>query len=202
MKEKVIEYLRNSDWESLTDVRDGDIIPCIIDGEMVEGLIHASPKDVGVMLYERDLPMKASSHITMMAPMIYTEEPWKGARLNGYGIQKVKELLVGLYHDYRIITSRREQLCALVPEFVSERRRYGYAMCQKDNRKASLKESFKTGVITQQEYMMELRNIRQWEQEENAMFEGRFQEIFGALLSDCVNCANLMEIIENLTVGH
>lgn len=188
-----------SDWESLTDVRDGDIIPCIIDGEMVEGIIHASPKDISVMLYDRDLPLRASSQIMMMAPKIYTEEPWKGARLNEYGIQRVKELLVGLYHDYRIITCRREQLCALLPEFVSERRRYSYAMCQKDVRKASLKETFKAGGISQQEYTLELRKIREWELEENAMIEGRFHEIFGKLLADCVNCDNLMDIIENLT---
>ena len=202
MREKVIEYLRNSDWESLTDVRDGDIIPCIIDGEMVEGLVHASPKDVGVMLKGRGLTLKASSHIMMMAPKIYTEEPWKGARLNEYGVQRVKELLVGLYHDYRIITSRKEQLCALLPEFVPERRRYSYEMHQKDIRTASLKESFKAGEISQQEYMLELRRTREWEQEEATRLDRRFQDIFGALLSDCVNCDNLMDIIENLSVGH
>ena len=51
MREKVIQYLNASSWEDLTDVRSGDIIPCMIDGEMIEAAVYASPKDITVTLY-------------------------------------------------------------------------------------------------------------------------------------------------------
>ena len=117
MREKVIQYLNASSWEDLTDVRSGDIIPCIIDDQMIEAAVYASPKDITVSLYGVKPKLQASSHIMLMAPKIYTVEPWNGSNLNEYGVLRVKELLAGLYHDYKIITSHLEQILNLLPEF-------------------------------------------------------------------------------------
>ena len=117
MREKVIQYLNASSWGDLTDVRSGDIIPCMIDGEMIEAAVYASPKDITLILYGTKPQLKISSHIMLMAPKIYTVDPWDGSRLNDYGILRVKELLAGLYHDYKIITSHLEQIRNLLPEF-------------------------------------------------------------------------------------
>ena len=86
MREKVIKYLNASCWEDLTDVRSGDIIPCMIDGQMIEAVVYASPKDITVSLYGVKPKLQASSHIMLMAPKIYTVEPWSGSGLNDYGI--------------------------------------------------------------------------------------------------------------------
>ena len=198
MREKVIQYLNASSWEDLTDVRSGDIIPCMIDGEMIEAAVYASPKDITVTLYGIKPQLKISSHIMLMAPKIYTIDPWDGSRLNDYGILRVKELLAGLYHDYKIITSHLEQICNLLPEFSCAKEKYQESILQMTKRKHSLKKSFKAGGLSQKQYMQELADIKSAMQEEERILYGNFKEIFSPILSECVHCNNLMETIETL----
>ena len=198
MKEKVIKYLNTSSWEDLSDVRSGDIIPCVIEGQMIEAAVHASPKDITVSLYGVKPSLKASSHIMLMAPKIYTVEPWDGSRLNDYGVLRVKELMAGLYHDYKIITNNLEQIRDLLPGFASAKEKCRRSISQLRKRKASLKKSFKAGGLPQQEYMRELENIKSATQEEETLLSKTFKEIFSPVLSDCEHCNNLMESIETL----
>ena len=198
MREKVIQYLNASSWEDLTDVRSGDIIPCMIDGEMIEAAVYASPKDISVTLYGIKPQLKISSHIMLMAPKIYTVDPWDGSRLNDYGILRVKELLAELYHDYKIITSHLEQIRNLLPEFSCAKEKYRESILQMTKRKHSLKKSFKAGGLSQKQYMRELADIKSAMQEEERILYGNFKEIFSPILSECVHCNNLMESIETL----
>ena len=198
MREKVIQYLNASSWEDLTDVRSGDIIPCMIDGEMIEAAVYASPKDITVTLYGIKPQLKISSHIMLMAPKIYTIDPWDGSRLNDYGILRVKELLAGLYHDYKIITSHLEQIRNLLPEFSCAKEKYRESILQMTKRKHSLKKSFKAGGLSQKQYMQELADIKSAMQEEERILYGNFKEIFSPILSECIHCNNLMESIETL----
>ena len=198
MREKVIKYLNASSWEDLSDVRSGDIIPCVIDGQMIEAAVYASPKDITVSLYGVKPKLQASSHIMLMAPKIYTVEPWDGSNLNDFGVLRVKELLAGLYHDYKIITGNLEQIRILFPEFTSAKERCSQSISQLTKRKASLKKSFKAGGLTQHEYMGELENIKSSIQEEEMLLSKTFKEIFSPILSECEHCNNLMEAIETL----
>lgn len=198
MREKVIKYLNASNWEDLTDVRSGDIIPCVIDGQMIEAAVYASPKDITVSLYGIKPKLQASSHIMLMAPKIYTVEPWNGSNLNDYGVLRAKELLAGLYHDYKIITGNLEQIRILLPKFTSAKERCSQSISQLTKRKASLKKSFKVGGLTQHEYMGELENIKSSIQEEEMLLSKTFKEIFSPILSECEHCNNLMEAIETL----
>ena len=198
MREKVIQYLNASSWEDLTDVRSGDIIPCMIDGEMIEAAVYASPKDITITLYGIKPQLKISSHIMLMAPKIYTIDPWDGSRLNDYGILRVKELLAGLYHDYKIITSHLEQIRNLLPEFSCAKEKYRESILQMTKRKHSLKKSFKAGGLSQKQYMQELADIKSAMQEEERILYGNFKEIFSPILSECIHCNNLMESIETL----
>lgn len=198
MREKVIKYLNTSSWEDLTDVRSGDIIPCVIDGKMIEAAVYASPKDITVSLYGIKPKLQASSHIMLMAPKIYTVEPWDGSNLNDYGVLRAKELLAGLYHDYKIITGNLEQIRILLPKFTSAKERCSQSISQLTKRKASLKKSFKAGGLTQHEYMGELENIKSSIQEEEMLLSKTFKEIFSPILSECEHCNNLMEAIETL----
>lgn len=198
MREKVIQYLNASSWGDLTDVRSGDIIPCMIDGEMIEAAVYASPKDITVTLYGIKPQLKISSHIMLMAPKIYTIDPWDGSRLNDYGILRVKELLAGLYHDYKIITSHLEQIRNLLPEFSFAKEKYRESILQMTKRKHSLKKSFKAGGLSQKQYMQELADIKSAMQEEERILYGNFKGIFSPILSECVHCNNLMESIETL----
>ena len=201
MREKVIKYLNTSNWEDLTDVRSGDIIPCVIDGQMIEAAVYASPKDITVSLYGIKPKLQASSHIMLMAPKIYTVEPWDGSNLNDYGVLRAKELLAGLYHDYKIITANLEQIRILLPKFTSAKERCSQSISQLTKRKASLKKSFKAGGLTQHEYMGELENIKSSIQEEEMLLSKTFKEIFSPILSECEHCNNLMEAIETLFQG-
>jgi hypothetical protein len=198
MREKVIQYLNASSWEDLTDVRSGDIIPCMIDGERIEAAVYASPIDITVTLYGIKPQLKISSHIMLMAPKIYTVDPWDGSRLNDYGILRVKELLAGLYHDYKIITSHLEQIRNLLPEFSCAKEKYRESILQMTKRKHSLKKSFKAGGLSQKQYMQELADIKSAMQEEERILYGKFKEIFSPILSECIHCNNLMESIETL----
>lgn len=198
MREKVIKYLNASNWEDLTDVRSGDIIPCVIDGQMIEAAVYASPKDITVSLYGIKPKLQASSHIMLMAPKIYTVEPWNGSNLNDYGVLRAKELLAGLYHDYKIITGNLEQIRILLPKFTSAKERCSQSISQLTKKKASLKKSFKAGGLTQHEYMGELENIKSSIQEEEMLLSKTFKEIFSPILSECEHCNNLMEAIETL----
>ena len=198
MREKVIKYLNDSSWEDLTDVRSGDIIPCVIDGQMIEAAVYASPKDITVSLYGIKPKLQASSHIMLMAPKIYTAEPWDGSNLNDYGVLRAKELLAGLYHDYKIITGNLEQIRIQLPKFTSAKERCSQSISQLTKRKASLKKSFKAGGLTQHEYMGELENIKSSIQEEEMLLSKTFKEIFSPILSECEHCNNLMEAIETL----
>ena len=198
MREKVIKYLNASSWEDLTDVRSGDIIPCVIDGQMIEASVYASPKDITVSHYGVKPKLQASSHIMLMVPKIYTVEPWDGSNLNDYGVLRVKELLAGLYHDYKIITGNLEQIRNLLPEFSCAKEKYQESILQMTKRKHSLKKSFKAGGLSQKQYMQELADMKSAMQEEKRILYGNFKEIFSPILSECIHCNNLMESIEAL----
>lgn len=198
MKENVIRYLNTSSWEDLTDVRSGDIIPCVIDGQMIEAVVYASPKDISVSLHGLKPKLQATSHIMLMSPKTYTAEPWDGSSLNAYGVLRIKELLAGLYHDYMIITGNLEQIRTLLPKFTSAEERCRQSISQLTKRKASLKKSFKAGGLSQQEYMRELENIKSAMQEEGMLLSKTFKEVFSPILSECEHCNNLMEAIETL----
>jgi hypothetical protein len=137
----------------------------------------------------------------LMAPKIYTVEPWDGSNLNDYGVLRAKELLAGLYHDYKIITGNLEQIRILLPKFTSAKERCSQSISQLTKRKASLKKSFKAGGLTQHEYMGELENIKSSIQEEEMLLSKTFKEIFSPILSECEHCNNLMEAIETLFQG-
>ena len=134
----------------------------------------------------------------LMAPKIYTIDPWAGSRLNDYGILRVKELLAGLYHDYKIITSHLEQIRNLLPEFSCAKEKYRESISQTTKRKRSLKKSFKAGGLSQKQYMRELADMKSAMQEEKRILYSNFKEIFSSILSECVHCNNLMESIETL----
>ena len=196
MREKVIQYLSTSHWKDLTDVRSGDIIPCVICDEMIEGHVYVSPKDINVTLHGVKPQLRASSHIMLMAPKIYTVDPFTGSRLNDYGVLRLKELLAGLYHDYRIIRDNEDKIAGLLPEFISAREKYMQEISLLQKRKASLKRSFKDGHHSQKEHMQELAKIKTCLHDEKVTLDRKFKEIFTPILSECVHCDNLMEAVE------
>lgn len=196
MREKVIQYLSTSTWKDLTDVRSGDIIPCVICDEMIEGHVYVSPKDINVTLHGVKPQLRASSHIMLMAPKIYTVDPFTGSRLNDYGVLRLKELLAGLYHDYRIIRDNEDKIAGLLPEFISAKDKYRQEISRQQKRKASLKKSFKDGQLSQKEYMQEVAKIKTCLHNEKASLDRNFKEIFTSVLSECIHCNNLMESIE------
>lgn len=198
MRQSAIDLLKRSEWEELVDVRHGDIIACLIDGDLVEGVVRVTPKDLSVSLYGRDIPLLTSSHIMLMAPKIYTVDPWPGSRANDFGILRLKELLVGLYHDYKIILGIKDQIISRIPEFQEEKDRHNAALSELSRRRSSLKKSFKAGSIPQKDYMRELNVIKTGIHEETMLLRKNFQKIFSPMLSDCVHCNNLMQAIENL----
>ena len=198
MREKVIKYLNTSSWEDLTDVRSGDIIPCMIDDQIMEAAVYASPKDITVSLYGVKPKLQASSHIMLMAPKIYTIDPWEGSRLNDYGILRVKELIAGLYHDYMIITGNLDLIRNLLPEFSCAKEKYRESITQMTKSKHSLKKSFKAGGLSQKQYMQELADIKSVMEEEEIAISKTFMEIFSPVLSECDHCNNLMEAVETL----
>lgn len=200
MRQSAIDLLKRSEWEELTDVRHGDIIACKVDNDMVEGVVSVTPKDLSVSLYGRDIRLQSSSHIMLMAPKIYTVDPRTGSSANDFAILRLKELLIGIYHDYKIISDAKEQVIALIPTFRSAKERCDTAISGLHKRRAFFKKSFKTGSISQQEYMQELDIIRTVVQEEKETLRKNFLDIFSPILSDCVHCDNLMQSIENL--GH
>ena len=196
MREKVIQYLSTSTWKDLTDVRSGDIIPCVICDEMIEGHVYVSPKDINVTLHGVKPQLRASSHIMLMAPKIYTIDPFTGSRLNDYGVLRLKELLAGLYHDYRIIRDNEDKIAGLLPEFMSAKDKYRQEISRQQKRKASLKKSFRDGQLSQKEYMQEVAKIKTCLHNEKVSLDRNFKEIFTSVLSECIHCNNLMESIE------
>jgi hypothetical protein len=134
----------------------------------------------------------------LMAPKIYTVDPWPGSRANDFGILRLKELLVGLYHDYKIISGIKDQIISRIPKFQAEKDRHNAALSVLSRRRSSLKKSFKAGSIPQKDYMRELNMIKTGIQEETMLLRKNFQKIFSPMLSDCVHCNNLMQAIENL----
>lgn len=202
MKKSAVDLLKRSDWEDLVDIRHGDIIACLVDGELVEGVVHIAPKDLSVMLYGREIQLRSSSHIMMMAPRIYTEDPWNGSGANEFGKQRLKELLIGLYHDYRIISENREGVLSLIPAFRARRVPHDISLANLHKRKNSLKMSLKTGQLSTKGYIQELEKVRVRIQEEKTLLRKGFQDVFSPLLSECVHCNNLMEVIERLGPAH
>ena len=200
MRKKVEHLLRRSEWNELTDVRNGDVIACLVDGELVEGKVRVSPKDMSDQLYGRDMQLCASSHIMLMAPKIYTVEPWIGSSINEYGVLRMKELLIGLYHDYMVISQTKDQLAAKLPDFLSAKDRYNHSISKLNERRVTLKGSFKAGIISQKEYLLEQDKIRTAVRNAMQVLEEDFHDLFSSILSDCVHCDNLMLVIENLSL--
>ena len=94
---------RNSAGE--LSVPDGGLYPggtvsCMVARETVQGKVEFSPKRINVTLLGPDPAPSAERRIRMMAPYIYTEDPWERSPANELCLSRTKKLLVDLYYDY------------------------------------------------------------------------------------------------------
>ena len=110
-------------------------------------------------LLRDDIGMTASAKLMLMAPVTYTTET--GTRkANDYGIMRLRELMVGLYHDYQIISGSRERIKGLLPEYLSAKEDCKRKIADLNIKKGDLKKDFKEGRLPQKSYMEQLSGIK------------------------------------------
>ena len=193
----VTDMLRRSEWSESETIQNGDILSCQIDGEIVECAVKIDPKEICVKLLRKDIELTASAKLMLMAPVTYTTGA--GTRIaNDRCAMRLKQLMVGLYHDYRIIMTNMQQIKGLLPEFLGAKEEYNRVVDALNIKKRDLKKDFKEGRLSQKSYMELLSDIKNQIANQERALNVTFGNIFNPVLSECTHCDNLAGVIETL----
>lgn len=186
-----------AEWLAIDAIKDGDVLACKIDGKIVECAVRIHPKEICVRLLRDDIGMTASAKLMLMAPVTYTTET--GTRkANDYGIMRLRELMVGLYHDYQIISGSRERIKGLLPEYLSAKEDCKRKIADLNIKKRDLKKNFREGRLPQKSYMEQLSGIKDEMFAHHRALTETFAKVFNQVLSECSHCDNLIGTIESL----
>lgn len=197
MDSRVTDMFTRTEWPATDAIKDGDVLACKIDGKIVECAVRIHPKEICVRLLRDDIGMTASAKLMLMAPVTYTTET--GTRkANDYGIMRLRELMVGLYHDYQIISGSRERIKGLLPEYLSAKEDCKLKIADLNIKKRDLKKDFKQGRLSQKSYMEQLRGIKDEMFAHQQALTETFAKVFNQVLSKCSHCDNLIGTIESL----
>lgn len=197
MDSRVTDMFTRTEWPATDAIKDGDVLACKIDGKIVECAVRIHPKEICVRLLRDDIGMAASAKLMLMAPVTYTTET--GTRkANDYGIMRLRELMVGLYHDYQIISGSRERIKGLLPEYLSAKEDCKLKIADLNIKKRDLKKDFKQGRLSQKSYMEQLRGIKDEMFAHQQALTETFAKVFNQVLSKCSHCDNLIGTIESL----
>ena len=156
MDTRVIEMLRRSEWAESDMVKNGDIMTCQIDGEILEAAVLIHPKEICVKFLKEGIKLTSSANLMLMAPIIYTTDLCSGIA-NDNCVMRLKQLIIGLYHDYKIILNNIEKIKSLLPKYLNAKDEWRSSVASINMRKAELKKMFKEGELSQQAYMARRR---------------------------------------------
>ena len=194
----VTDMLRISEWSESETIQNGDVMSCQIDSEIVECAVKIDPKEICVKLLRKDIELTASAKLMLMAPVTYTTG--SGTRVaNDRCVMRLKQLMVGLYHDYRIIMTAKEQIKGLLPEFLRAKEECSRTVEALNTKKRDLKKDFKEGRLSQKSYMVQLSDLKNQIAEQEQVLNVSFSNIFSPVLSECTHCDNLAGAIETLS---
>ena len=112
---------------------------------------------------------------------------------------RLKQLMVGLYHDYRIIMTNMQQIKGLLPEFLGAKEEYNRVVEALNIKKRDLKKDFKEGRLSQKSYMEQLSDLKNQIVEQGQALNVSFSNIFNPVLSECAHCDNLVGVIQTLS---
>ena len=193
----VTDMLRRSEWSESETIQNGDVLSCQIEGEIVECAVKIDSKEICVKLLRKDIELTASAKLMLMAPVTYTTEA--GTRIaNDRCAMRLKQLMVGLYHDYRIIMTNMQQIKGLIPEFLKAKEECNRAVETLNIKKRCLKKDFKEGRLSQKSYMEQLSDLKNQIVEQEQALNVSFSNIFCPVLSECTHCDNLVGVILTL----
>jgi hypothetical protein len=193
----VTDMLRRSEWSESETIQNGDVLSCQIEGEIVECAVKIDSKEICVKLLRKDIELTASAKLMLMAPVTYTTGA--GTRIaNDRCAMRLKQLMVGLYHDYRIIMTNMQQIKGLLPEFLGAKEEYNRVVEALNIKKRDLKKDFKEGRLSQKSYMEQLRGIKDEMFAHQQALTETFAKVFNQVLSECSHCDNLIGTIESL----
>ena len=133
-----------------------------------------------------------------MAPVTYTSDT-ATREANDYGIRRLKELMVGLYHDYQIISGSRERIKGLLPEYLSAKEDCKLKIADLNIKKRDLKKNFREGRLPQKSYMEQLSDLKNQIVEQEQALNVAFGNLFSPVLSECTHCDNLVGVIQTLS---
>ena len=194
----VTDMLRRSEWSESETIQNGDVLSCQIEGEIVECAVKIDSKEICVKLLRKDIELTASAKLMLMAPVTYTTGA--GTRIaNDRCAMRLKQLMVGLYHDYRIIMTNMQQIKGLIPEFLKAKEECNRAVEALNIKKRCLKKDFKEGRLSQKSYMEQLSDLKNQIVEQGQALNVSFSNIFSPVLSECTHCDNLVGVIQTLS---
>ena len=194
----VTDMLRRSEWSESETIQNGDVLSCQIDSETVECEVRIHPKEICVNLLRKDIELTASAKLMLMAPVTYTTGA--GTRIaNDRCAMRLKQLIVGLYHDYRIIMTNMQQIKGLIPEFLKAKEECNRAVEALNIKKRCLKKDFKEGRLSQKSYMVQLSDLKNQIADQERALNVSFSNIFSPVLSECTHCDNLVGVIQTLS---
>lgn len=186
------------DNRQIESFQNGDILSCQIDSETVECAVRIQPKEISVRLLKEDIKLTASAKLMLMAPVTYTTGA--GTRVaNDRCVMRLKQLMIGLNHDYRIIMAAKEQIKGLMPEFLGAKEECNRAVEALNTKKRELKKDFKEGKLSQKSYMVQLSDLKNQIADHERALNVSFSNIFSAVLSECTHCDNIIKVIESLS---
>ena len=194
----VTDMLRRSEWSESESIQNGDVLSCQIEGEIVECAVKIDSKEICVKLLRKDIELTASAKLMLMAPVTYTTGA--GTRIaNDRCAMRLKQLMVGLYHDYRIIMTNMQQIKGLLPEFLGAKEEYNRVVEALNIKKRDLKKDFKEGRLSQKSYMEQLSGIKELVYAHQHALTETFAKIFKQVLSGCSHCDDIIGAIESLS---
>ena len=110
MTEKYYTLKENAIWNFPGELVTKAQFTCTLDGKDVQGMVRFDAKNISVTISDQKWFHFNDAHIMYMCPKIYTQRNVKGSPASHYGVMRLKNLIVDLYHDNLRVSENLDQI--------------------------------------------------------------------------------------------
>lgn len=196
MTEKYYTLKENAIWNFPGELATKAQFTCTLDGKDVQGMVRFDAKNISVTISDQKWFHFNDAHIMYMCPKIYTQRNVKGSPASHYGVMRLKNLIVDLYHDNLCVSENMDQIKDCLIE-------YNHHVESINNRLEALEEEMiatrkanREGKYTQDEYRKLRRRYHSERSQANYQKYQAFEKYFASVIPLFCDSEKLYDLIE------
>lgn len=196
MTEEYYILKENAIWNLPDELATDTMFACTLDGKTFQCIVCFDAKNICVTISDQKWFQFNHAHIMYMCPKIYTRKNVKGSPASHYGVMRLKNLIVDLYHDNLRVSENLDQIKDCLIE-------YNHHVESINNRLEALEEEMiatrkanREGKYTQDEYWKLRRSYHSERSQANYQKYQAFEKYFASVIPLFCDREKLYDLIE------